>query len=147
MESRTPQPQAREAHCGSLLSMIKKAQEKSGYVSPRFMADTADACNLSLSEVYGVSTFYSFISTRPQGKNVIRVCKSISCCLQGSQMILRSIEDEIGIKPGETTRDKKYSLELTNCIGACDQAPAMLVNQDLHGSLTPKRISRILEQY
>ena len=62
-------------------------------------------------------------------------------------MILKSIEDEIGIKPGETTRDKKFSLELTNCIGACDQAPAMLVNSDVYGNLTPKRISRILKQY
>jgi NADH:ubiquinone oxidoreductase subunit E len=147
MEARTPQPQAREAHCGTLLSLIKKAQEKSRHVSPKFMADTADSCNLSLSEVYGVSTFYSFISTRPLGKNVIRVCKSVPCCLQGAQMILKSIEDELGLEPGGTTRDKKFSLELTNCIGACDQAPAMLVNQDVHGSLTPKSISRILKQY
>ena len=62
-------------------------------------------------------------------------------------MILKSIEEEIGIKPGETTRDRKFSLELTNCIGACDQAPAMLVNQDVHGNLTPKKIARILKQY
>ncbi|MDM7995416.1 MAG: NADH-quinone oxidoreductase subunit NuoE [Acidobacteriota bacterium] len=147
MESRTPQPQARAHHCGNLLSLIKKAQEKSGYVSPEFMADTADDCNLSLSEVYGVSTFYSFISTKPLGKYVIRVCKSVPCHLQGFPMILKSIEEEIGIKPGETTRDRKFSLELTNCIGACDQAPAMLVNQDVHGNLTPKKISKILKQY
>ena len=62
-------------------------------------------------------------------------------------MILQSIEDEIGIKPGEVTRDKKFSLELANCIGACDRAPAMLVNQDVHGNLTPRKISRILKQY
>jgi NADH:ubiquinone oxidoreductase subunit E len=62
-------------------------------------------------------------------------------------MILKCIEAEIGIKPGGTTRDKKYSLELTNCIGACDQAPAMLVNSDVHGNLTPGKIARILKQY
>jgi len=147
MESRTPQPQAREITCGNLLSMIKKAQDKSRYVSPKFMADTADSINLSISEVYGVSTFYSFISTRPLGKNVIRICKSVPCFLQGSETILKSIEGAIGIKPGETTRDKKFSLELTNCIGACDQAPAMLVNSDVHGHLTPDKIARILKQY
>ena len=147
MEFRTPQPQAREANCGNLLSMIKKAQDKSRHVSQKFLADTADSMNLSISEIYGVSTFYSFISTRPLGKNVIRICKSVPCFLQGSEMILKSIEEEIGIKPGEMTRDKKYSLELTNCIGACDQAPAMLVNSDVHGNLTPKKISRILQQY
>jgi NADH:ubiquinone oxidoreductase subunit E len=103
--------------------------------------------DLSTSEVYGVSTFYSFLSTKPLGKNVIRICKSVPCYLQGSRMIVQSIENEIGIKPGEATRDKKFSLELTNCIGACDQAPAMMVNQSLHGNLTPKKISRILKQY
>jgi NADH:ubiquinone oxidoreductase subunit E len=147
MESRTPQPHVRETNCGNLLSMIKKAQDKSRCVSPKFLADTADSMNLSLSEVYGVSTFYSFISTRPLGKNVIRICKSVPCFLQGSEMILKSIEEEMGIKPGETTRDKKFSLELTNCIGACDQAPAMLVNNDVHGNLTPNKIARILKRY
>ncbi|MBN1567269.1 MAG: NAD(P)H-dependent oxidoreductase subunit E [Acidobacteria bacterium] len=147
MESRTPQPQAREAHCGNLLSMIKKAQDKSRHVSPKFMTETADSCNLSISEVFGVSTFYSYISTKPLGKNVIRVCRSVPCYLQGSQMILKSIEDELGIKPGETTRDRKFSLELANCIGACDQAPAMLINRDVHGCLTPQKISRILQKY
>jgi NADH:ubiquinone oxidoreductase subunit E len=127
--------------------MLKNAQAKSRYVSRPFMSKTADSLNLSVSEVYGVSTFYSFLSTRPIGKNVIRVCQSVPCCLQGSEMILRSVEDEIGLKPGEVTRDKKFSLELSNCIGACDRAPAMLVNQDVHGNLTPGKISRILKQY
>jgi NADH-quinone oxidoreductase subunit E/NADP-reducing hydrogenase subunit HndA len=147
MESATPQPQAPDPRCGNLLPMLKKAQDKNRYVSKGFMSRTADSLNLSLSEVYGVSTFYSFLSTKPQGKNVIRVCKSVPCYLQGSQMILQSIVDEIGIGPGEVTRDKKFSLELANCIGACDRAPAMLVNQDVHGNLTPAKISRILKQY
>ncbi len=147
MESRMPQPVPREMTSGNLLSMIKKAQDKSRHISPKFMADTADALNLSISEVFGVSTFYSFTSTKPLGKNVIRLCKSVPCFLRGSEMILKSIEDAIGIKPGETTRDGKFSLMWTNCIGACDQAPAMLVNGDMHGSLTPNKISGILKRY
>jgi NADH:ubiquinone oxidoreductase subunit E/ferredoxin len=147
MESRTPQPQAREVNCGNLLSIIKKAQDKSRYVSRRFMAAAADEHNLSVSEVYGVSTFYSFLSTKPLGENVIRICRSAPCYLRGSSMILQSIGDTLGIKPGETTRDKKFSLELANCIGACDQAPAMLINHDVHGSLTPKKIVGILKRY
>ncbi len=147
MESRTPQSLPQDLECGNLLPLLKKAQEKSRYVSQKFMAKTADSLNLSMSEVYGVSTFYSFLTTKPLGRNVIRVCKSVPCYLQGSQMILQSIEDEIGIKPGEVTRDKKFSLELANCIGACDRAPAMLVNHDVHGNLTPRKISRILKQY
>jgi NADH:ubiquinone oxidoreductase subunit E/ferredoxin len=147
MASRKPQSRAHDAKCGNLLPLLKKAQDKSRYVSPKFMAQTAESLDLSISEVYGVSTFYSFLSTKPLGKNVIRICKSVPCHLQGSQMILQSIEDEIGIKPGQVTRDKKFSLELANCIGACDQAPAMMVNQDVHGNLTPKKISGILKRY
>jgi NADH-quinone oxidoreductase E subunit len=145
--SRTPQPHPQDTRCANLLPMLKKAQDKSRHVSSKFMANTADALNLSMSEVYGVSTFYSFLSTKPLGKNVIRICKSVPCYLKGSEMILQSIEDEIGIKPGQVTPDKKFSLELANCIGACDQAPAMLVNENVHGNLTSRKISRILKQY
>lgn len=147
MASRTPQPRPQDLRHGNLLPMLKKAQDSSRCISPKFIAKTADSLNLSMSEVYGVSTFYSFLSPRPLGRNVLRVCKSVPCCLQGSLMILKSIEDEIGIKPGQTTRDKKFSLELANCIGACDQAPAMLVNGEVHGNLTSQKISRILKQY
>ncbi len=143
----TPQPVVVNESRANLLPMLKKAQEKSRCVTRKFMAGAAGALNLSVSDVYGVSTFYSFLSTRPLGKNVIRVCKSVPCHLKGSPMILKALEDEIGIRPGEMTRDRKFSLELVNCIGACDRAPAMLVNQDVHGDLTPKRISRILKQY
>jgi|WetSurMetagenome_2_1015567.scaffolds.fasta_scaffold09348_5 NADH:ubiquinone oxidoreductase subunit E/ferredoxin/NAD-dependent dihydropyrimidine dehydrogenase PreA subunit len=145
--SRTSHILPRDPRCGNLLPMLKKAQDKSHYLSGKFMGRTADALNLSMSEVYGVATFYSFLSTKPLGKNVIRLCKSVPCYLQGSQMILKSIEDELGIKPGETTRDKKFSLELANCIGACDRAPALLVNQEVYGNLTPKKISSILRKY
>jgi NADH:ubiquinone oxidoreductase subunit E/Pyruvate/2-oxoacid:ferredoxin oxidoreductase delta subunit len=147
MLSRTSQPHSRNRECKNLLPLLKKAQDRSRYISPRYMAKAADSLGLSVSEVYGASTFYSFLSTKPLGKNVIRICKSVPCYLQGSQMILQCIEDEIGIKPGEATRDKKFSLELTNCIGACDQAPAMLVNQSVYGNLTPKKISSILKRY
>ena len=143
----SPQPRAQDPKCGNLLPMLKKAQDRSRHISPKFMANSAEALNLSVSDVYGVSTFYSFLSTKPLGANVIRVCKSLPCYLQGSEMILQSIEDSLGIKPGEVTPDKKFSLELANCIGACDKAPAMLINHDVHGNLTPRKISKILRQY
>ena len=147
MASVSPKPPVRDVRCGNLLPILKKAQGKSRYISPKFMANTAESLNLSVSDVYGVSTFYSFLSTTQLGANVIRICKSLPCYLKGSEMILKSIEDSIGIKPGETTGDKKFSLELANCIGACDRAPAMLVNDEVHGNLTPRKISRILKQY
>jgi NADH:ubiquinone oxidoreductase subunit E/Pyruvate/2-oxoacid:ferredoxin oxidoreductase delta subunit len=140
-------PQSSDTRCANLLPILKKAQGKSRYISPKLMLDTAESLKLSVSDVYGVSTFYSFLSPKPLGNNVIRICKSVPCYLKGSEMILKSIEEAIGIKPGETTPDKEFSLELANCIGACDRAPAMLVNNDVHGNLTPKKIAKILKQY
>jgi NADH-quinone oxidoreductase subunit E len=102
---------------------------------------------LSIGEVYGVASFYSFLSVKPQGRNVIRVCQSLPCYLKDSQLIIDSVRKAIGIKPGETSADGRFSFELTNCIGACDRAPAMMINDDVHVDLTPPKIAKILEGY
>jgi len=130
-----------------LLALLTEEQDKSGYVPREFMAKLAQSLNIPLSDVYGVTTFYSFLSAKPLGRNVIRICKSLPCYLKNSEMIIESVAKEIGIRPGETTPDGRYSFELTNCIGACDKAPAMLVNDDVHGNLTPRKISQILKSY
>ena len=132
---------------GNLLVLLQEAQNKFGYVPEEYMAEVAGSLDIPVSEVYGVATFYSFLSTRPLGRNVIRLCKSLPCYLKNSQMIIETVENEIDIKPGETTADGKFSLELTNCIGACDKAPAMLINADVHGNLTAGEISKILKSY
>ena len=131
----------------SLLVHLQKAQGEFGFVPEEIMAEVAQSLNITLSEVYGVTTFYSFLSSKPLGRNVIRICRSLPCYLKNSEMIIKSMADEIGIKPGETTPDGKFSFELTNCIGACDNAPAMLINNDVHVNLTPREIKRILKAY
>ncbi|MFC2059901.1 NADH-quinone oxidoreductase subunit NuoE [Chloroflexota bacterium] len=131
----------------SLLVLLKKAQSKFGYVPQEYIVEVARSLNISVGEVYGLATFYSFLSTKPLGRNVIRICKSLPCFLEDSQTIIESVEKEIGIKPGETSGDGRFSLQLTNCIGACDKAPAMMINDDVHGSLTPQKIAQILETY
>jgi NADH-quinone oxidoreductase subunit E len=130
-----------------VLVRLEAAQREAGYVSNRFMVETAQGLGLPLSEVYGVTTFYSFLSTRPLGKNVIRICKSLPCYLKNAEMIIGSVQKVLGIVPYETTPDGRFSFELTNCLGACDQAPAMLVNDDVHGHLTPDKIAEILRSY
>ena len=131
----------------NLLALLKEAQGKFGYAPEEFIAEAAQSLGIPVGEVYGVATFYSFLSTKPLGRNVIRVCQSLPCYLKHSEMIIKSVADEIGIKPGETTSDGKFSFELTNCIGACDMAPAMLINSDGHGNLTPEKIAQILKSY
>jgi NADH-quinone oxidoreductase subunit E len=131
----------------NLLVALKEAQTELGYLPREFMAELAESFNIPVHDVYSVASFYSFLATRPLGRNVIRICKSLPCYLRNSQTIIETIEKEIGIKPGETTPDGKFSFELTNCIGLCDKAPAMLINDDPHVDLTPEKIAQILHNY
>ncbi len=130
-----------------LLALLKEAQNKFGYVPEAAMAELAESLDIPINDVYGVATFYSFISIEPLGRNVIRICKSLPCDLKNYQTIVNSVEQEIGIKLGETTLDNRFSFQLTNCIGACDKAPAMMINHEVYGNLTPDKISKILAEY
>jgi len=130
-----------------LLTLLEEAQNRFGCLSEELVAELAKSVDMSISDVYGVATFYSFLSIKPQGRNIIRICKSLPCYLKHCRIIIENVEKEIGIKPGETTSDGRFSLQLTNCIGACDEAPAMLINNDVHVDLTPRKISQILKAY
>ena len=131
----------------NLLVALKEAQTRLGYLPPEFMAELAESLDVPVNDVFGVASFYSFLSTRPLGRNVIRICRSLPCYLENCQTIIETVAKEIGIKPGETTPDGRFSFELTNCIGLCDRAPAMLINSDAHVDLTPSKISQILQDY
>jgi len=132
---------------GDLLVLLKKAQHKFGYISRELVVELAKSLDISIGDVYGVATFYSFLSTKPQGRHIITICKSLPCFLRNCETIIKSVEAEIGIKPGETTPDGKFSFQLTNCIGVCDKAPAMMINNDVYVDLTQRKISRILKAY
>jgi len=130
-----------------LVERLKEAQRHHGYVSEEVIAALAESLAIPAHEVYGVASFYSFLTTRPLGRNVILVCKSLHYHLKGAEMIIEAVAQELGIGPGETTADGRFSFELTNCIGLCDHAPAMLINQDPHLDLTPEKIKQILKSY
>lgn len=130
-----------------LLISLKRAQREHGHLSREVLLEISRSLEVPVSDVFGVSSFYSFLSTRPRGRTIIRVCGSVPCYLKNSRMVLESVAEELGIGPGESTPDGRFSCELTNCIGACDTAPAMLVNDDVHGDLTRKKISAILRSY
>jgi NADH:ubiquinone oxidoreductase subunit E len=132
---------------GNLLGVLKEAQARFGYLSPALMLELARSLDVPVNEVYGVASFYSFLNIKPLGRNIIRVCRSVPCYLKENHAIVETVEREIGIKPGETSPDSRFSFELTNCIGLCDRAPAMLVNSDIHVDLTPSRVLQILQSY
>lgn len=128
-----------------LLDLLKARQRTEGCLSAASLSQIAGSLGIAESEVYGVATFYGFLSTKLRGRNVIRICKSLPCYLKNGPMIIESVAKAIGIGPDETTADGTFSLELTSCIGACDQAPAMLVNDKVYGGLTPAKIADILK--
>jgi NADH-quinone oxidoreductase subunit E len=131
----------------NLLEALQEARDKSGQLSDSILAEVAALYNVPLSYAYGVASFYSFLKNRSTGRNVIRICQSLPCYLKNGQLIAEAIADEIGCRPGDTTADGKFSFELTNCIGLCDGAPAMLINNDPHAELTRDKISKILQSY
>jgi NADH-quinone oxidoreductase E subunit len=131
----------------NILARLKEAQEKFGYVTEAAITGIADSLGVTVGDVYGVATFYSFLSVKPLGRNVIRICQSLPCYLKGAETVIKSLSDVLGIAPGETTPDGRFTLDLTNCIGACDLAPAMLVNGELHGNLSADRIAQVLDAY
>jgi NADH:ubiquinone oxidoreductase subunit E len=131
----------------NLLPELWEEQTKNGYISEAYITEKANTIGVGISEIYGVVSFYSFLSTKPLGKHVIRICKNVPCDLKSAGMIINAIQEQLGVFPGETSKDGRFTFELTNCIGACDQAPAMLVDDDLHGNLTPEKIGEILRTY
>ncbi len=138
------------AHHGkdrSLVAILKEVQDKLLYLPQDAMIDVASGLEIPASEVYEVSTFYSFLSVKPLGENTIRICKSTPCFLKNCETIVKTVEKELGISVDETTGDGKFSLQLTNCIGACDMAPAMMINKKTYGNLTPDKIARTLNEY
>ena len=138
---------AQKTRQDTLLSLLQARQRTDGSLTEQAMTEIASDVGITLSEVYGMATFYSFLSTKPQGKHVIRVCKSLPCYLENGPMIIETVAESIGIRPGQSTVDGRFSFELTNCIGACDQAPAMLIDGKVYGNLTPGKIADVLKSY
>jgi len=130
-----------------LLPALKQEFGKNGSLSKTVLTSLADKTRLPLSEVYGVATFYAYLPVETAGRNIIRVCGCLPCDLKDAQGVIGSIKKELGIGPGQTTADAKFSLDQAGCIGACDQAPAMMINDRLYGNLTPARIAEILKSY
>ncbi|MBD3184844.1 NADH-quinone oxidoreductase subunit NuoE [Candidatus Poribacteria bacterium] len=131
----------------SILSVLKDVQEKCRYLPEEAISQVAEGLGVSINEVYEVATFYSFLSTGLLGENVIRICKSTPCFLKSCDVIVETVEKELGIGIGQTTEDNKFSLQLTNCIGACDKAPAMMINDKIYGNLTSEKVIEILKEY
>ena len=132
---------------GAMMPVLQKAQEIYGYLPIEVQKIIADEMDTSLEEVYGITTFYSQFALNPKGKYAIAVCLGTACYVKGAQDLVDRITLKLGLAPGSTTPDGKYSLDATRCIGACGLAPVLTVNDEVYGRLTKEDIDGILAKY
>jgi NADH:ubiquinone oxidoreductase subunit E len=129
----------------NLVSILQEFQHQLGYLPEDVMHSVADYLGLSPSTVYSVATFYPRFKLIPSGKKVICACRGTACHVRGGGRVLREIEKQLGIKAGETTPDMEYTLETVSCMGACVLAPAVMVDDEIHGQMTPQKVSEVLD--
>jgi NADH-quinone oxidoreductase subunit E/NADP-reducing hydrogenase subunit HndA len=132
---------------GAVMPVLQEAMSIFGYVPQDVQEMIADGLGVTLSEVYGVSTFYSQFSLEPKGEHIIGVCLGTACYVKGSQKILDKLSEELKIEPGRTTADGLFSLNATRCLGACGLAPVMMIGEEVYGRLTPDQVPGILDKY
>ncbi len=126
-----------------LIPVLQETQEALGYLPAEAMRKTAGFLGVTTGTVFGVATFYAQFRLVPSGKNKVTVCRGTACHVRGGSRIEREVEQRLGIKPGETTKDMQYTLETVACIGACALAPNMTINSDVFGQLTTKKVGEI----
>ena len=132
---------------GALMPVLQKAQDIYGYLPIEVQTIIADELNISLSEVYGVVTFYSQFSLNPKGEHRISICLGTACYVKGADKILEALEEKLEIKVGECTPDGLFSLDACRCVGACGLAPVMMIDEDVYGRMTVDQIDGILSKY
>ncbi len=136
--------ETKQATCIEALKIVQKHR---GWISDDAVKDIASFLEMSPDEVDSVASFYNLIFRHPVGRNVILLCDSVSCWIMGSTSIGEYIKQKLGIDYGQTTEDERFTLLPIACLGTCDHAPAMMINQDTHRNLTPEKIDEILEKY
>lgn len=136
-----------KGQAGGLIPVLEEAQVCLEYLPLSVQRRIAAGLNLPLSRVYGVVTFYSFFTMTPRGKHTIRVCLGTACYVRGGKELTEALERQFGIKDGETTSDRMFTLESVRCLGACGLGPVVVVNEDVHGRVKPAKIKDVLSQY
>lgn len=122
-------------------------QDPQNYVSREAVVEVSKYINVPMNHIYGVLTFYGMYSIKPRGKNVIRLCESPPCFLRGSEDIMKKLMEILDLtKPGQTTEDGEFTLELCACLGVCGNAPVMMVNEDVYGDLTVENVEKIINK-
>jgi NADH:ubiquinone oxidoreductase subunit E len=132
---------------GGLIPVLQIAQSLFGYLPESVLKKISLILNKPYSEVAGVVSFYSFFSTVPRGKHLVRVCLGTACYVRGGKQVLDALKAKLGIDVGETTEDRKFSLEVARCFGACGLAPTMSIDDEVYKRVRPIKVSEIIDAY
>ena len=130
----------------NLIKILNDVQVKCGYIPTKAQQEIAEYLDMSMAEIYGVITFYSRFTLKPKGKYHIAVCLGTACYVKGSQKVMDRLKERLGISEGEATKDGRYSIEATRCVGACGLAPVFTVNNEVHGKATVKMLDEVLDE-
>jgi len=129
-----------------LMQALQEIQKEFGYLSEENLILLSKKIDVPLSQISGVATFYNWFKLKPVGKYHVSICRGTACHVNNSEALLHFLEKKLKINAGELTEDKIFSLECVNCIGACAKAPAMMINEEVYGELTEKKIDQILDE-
>ena len=132
---------------GPLIPVLHEAQNIYGYLPFEVQRQVAEGLDVPLAEVYGVVSFYTGFSTKPKGKYKINVCLGTACYVKGAEAVLDRFRTVLSLNAGDCTEDRKFSLDACRCIGACGLAPAVMINDDVYGNVTPDDVETILKKY
>jgi len=135
-----------EGRQGDVIPLLQAAQEAYGYVPERAMEEIAGVTGVPVSEIYGIVTFYKQFRLTPRGRYVLKLCDGTACHVNGAPDLEVAVEDALKIKRGETDRDLLFTLEVVNCLGCCSLAPVIMVNDETHGTLTPRKVTALLKK-
>lgn len=130
-----------------LLPLLELIVEKQAYLSPEALLQVSAALHISPADVYGTAGFYSHLPLSPVGRYCIRVCRNVSCMMNEKTDVLKILTGLLGIEPGGTTSDKRFTLLSSNCIGCCNQTPAMMINKQVYSALTEEKIKVVINEY
>jgi NADH-quinone oxidoreductase subunit E len=131
----------------ALLPLLQTLHKETHYLSKEILQEVARQLELSSADVYGTASFYSFLDLKPQGKNIIKVCRTITCDMKNKQEIIETIENKLNIKVGQTSHDNLFTLLEVNCLGHCHKGPVMLINDEVYTELTPVKALEIINSY
>jgi NADH:ubiquinone oxidoreductase subunit E len=132
---------------GSTMLILNQIQSEIGHISKPMQNYIAEKLRVPLKDIFGVVTFYSFFTMKPRGKHRVAFCLGTACYVSGAEMLIEKAQQLLGVKLGETTPDRKFTIEPCRCLGACSQAPAVIVDDNVHGRNTPDRIVMVFRKY